>query len=197
MIWLILGAVVLASLFYMTKPFYMKASDQSFKDERRAYKRQIAELDKLISRDTGDRPALQAAKADLQRRLLANDDAGLKSKPPAAGFIAGFFVLFGFAALGLYATLGTPELAKFGILSAERGGADNLSLEQLVVKLESQLQQEPQNPQGWVIYARSLMQLQRYDHALEAYEHALKLTDNNQDLAAELARAKAHIEEQE
>lgn len=209
MIWLIIGILVLASLLYITKPLYTPNPKQDPATiEVEAYKRQITELDGRIKNETGDSDthALKIAKADLQRQILSTGTSKFEQKPPAPVFLASFFVIFGFAALGLYALLGRPELTQAGalqtpVLSADRAitqnaepqHENNLSLKQLVERLESKLQQDPQNPDGWILYARSLMNLKNYAGAIRAYENVLALTDNNPNVAEELASAKAYI----
>lgn len=47
-----------------------------------------------------------------------------------------------------------------------------------------------------MLYARSLMNLGRYDEAVTAYEKVLSLTNNNPNVAAELVDAKAFIVQQ-
>ncbi len=51
------------------------------------------------------------------------------------------------------------------------------SIEEMVAGLESRLRRHPDDVNGWIMLGRSQVVLNRYPRAVEAYEHAYKLTD--------------------
>jgi cytochrome c-type biogenesis protein CcmH len=65
---------------------------------------------------------------------------------------------------------------------------------QLIAQLEERLQGDSaDDPNGWVLYARSLMGLGRFEDALRAYDRVVALTDQNPDAVEERDRARAFV----
>ena len=207
MIWLLMGILVLAGLLFVTQPLYKKQAPQIVPNSEIAdYLEKIAQIDaQIIAGESGK--GLEIAKTKLQRGLLATQrqDAKIDTAPPAL-LLASLFVIFSFAGLGLYATLGRPELTKIGALqkpvlsapqalnqNADPNHDNNMSLEQLVERLAERLQADSENLDGWGLYARSLMNLGRYNQAVIAYEKVIKLSNNNPDALAEFEQAKSFI----
>lgn len=214
MIWLLMGILVLAVFLFVTKPLYTKSAPQMVQDaEVTDYLDEIARIDAQITNGTkdSDTSALQAAKLDLQRGLLASkgkpiaEDAG----PPPL-LLASLFVVFGFAAIGIYAMLGRPELTLAGALqtptlapaqalsqnesqNGEPQHDNNMSLDQLIVQLEEKLKGDGNTPDGWMLYARTLMNLGRYEEALAAYDNVVVLSENNPNVVSEREQAVAFI----
>lgn len=111
---------------------------------------------------------------------------------------------------GLYALIGRSDLTRPSapeniLANANNSGANNspanssavnpdaLSLEQLTLELEQRLTAQPEQPTGWLLYARSLLQLGRFDEGLEAYNVALEQTGGDENVAAELSRAREFV----
>lgn len=208
MIWLLAGAMALAALLYVTRPLYSKNTLDMKRDvEREDYALQIRKLDAEIERDDLTRPELERAKIDLQRRILKSG-TGVKGKNDGASavLLSSLFVIFSFATIGLYSVLGTPDMTANGTAqktdmsvpravsqSGEPQHENKMSLDQLVVQLEDKLRKNDSNPEGWMLYARSLMTLKRFDEALVAYKNVLILTDNNPSVVEEFESAQAFI----
>lgn len=212
MIWLIMGISVLAVLLFVAQPFYAKnapviEADSEVKD----YLAQIKDIDtRLENADKSDGvSALELAKIELQRQVLAKSEIG-KDSGPKTVLLSVLLIIFAFGTMGLYATLGRPELTKAAalqkpILSPAQAMVQDtqpdhenaMSLEDAVAGLEKKLAQDDQNPQGWVLYARSLMSMRRFDEAVGAYEKVLVLTDNNPNVQEEFDSAKAYIAQQQ
>ena len=197
MIWLIMGIFVLGVLLYVAKPLYAKdAPTLEIDSEVTDYLAQITDIDaRLKNADKStDVPALEIAKTELQRQVLAKTNAE-KDSGPQTLLLSIVFIAFSFGAMGLYATLGRPDLTKTQELTrnTDPQDANELTLEQAVAQLEQKLAKGDQNPQGWMLYARSLMSLGRYDDAIKAYEKVLSLTDNSQQVLEEFESAKTYI----
>jgi len=128
---------------------------------------------------------------------------------PATVWILLIFTVFLFGSLGVYSLNGRPDLAQTNVQqtpvlspqqalsqSATPEHDNEMSIEQLVGGLEEKLKANPNNPQGWVLYARSLMTLKRYDDAFSAYERVLELTENNPNIIDELRSAREFASQQ-
>lgn len=211
MIWLIMGIFVLAVLLYAAWPLYAKNAPAVETDsEVKDYLAQISDIDARLENagSSDDVSALELAKVELQRQVLGKSKAG-KDAGPQAILLSVLFIAFAFGAMGLYATVGRPELTKAAALQkpilapaqamvqdAEPDHENAMSLEDAVAGLEAKLKQDDKNPQGWILYARSLMSMRRFDDAVGAYEKVLLLTNNNPNVLEEFDSAKAYIAQQ-
>lgn len=210
MIWLIMGIIVLAVLLFVAQPLYAKKAPAAEVDsEVKDYLEQITDIDvRLKNAESDDISALELAKIELQRQVLAKTGTGQDAGAQTL-LLSVLFTAFAFGAMGLYATLGRPELTKSAALKkpvlspaqamvqgVEPDHESSLSLEDAVAGLEKKLAQDDQNPQGWILYARSLMSMGRFDDAVSAYEKVLLLTNNNPNVVEELQSAKAYIAQQ-
>ena len=77
------------------------------------------------------------------------------------------------AAFGLYRSLSNWSWEPAAVRMAA-GGAH--SIEEMVAGLESRLRRQPGDVEGWVMLGRSLVVLNRYPRAVEAYAQAYQLT---------------------
>ena len=67
----------------------------------------------------------------------------------------------------LYAVIGTPE--------GKSAGAEMASIEEMVAGLDQRLRENPDNLAGWKMLGRSYIELQRFDEAVAALEHAVQI----------------------
>ena len=90
------------------------------------------------------------------------------------------------AAMALYAALGNPR----GLNPRDRHPVPDEAAETMVGKLAERLRQQPDNPAGWLMLARSTKVLQRYAEAAEAFEHARALAWDDAETLAEWTEAR-------
>ena len=90
------------------------------------------------------------------------------------------------AVMALYAALGNPR----GLNPRDRNPVPNESAETMVGKLAERLKAEPDNPQGWLMLARSYKVLQRYAESADAWEHAKDLAWDDAEAMAEWTEAR-------
>ena len=76
-------------------------------------------------------------------------------------------------------------------LSAVADGFGAIRSEAALQELEAKMVKLPENPDGWMTLARSYTELQRYDDAVRAYEHLVKLVPNESQLWTNYADAMA------
>jgi len=205
MMWLGLGAMIVFVLLFTFLPLYRPKTPLFPKSaEVTHYVAQIAEIERQLDLEEGDKSALEAKRTELQRHLLKGAGHDIfDMSPPRTRLVSGLFVGFSLAAFGLYTALGTPEFSKASqpiltsnaAIPATKKPQDSYqaSLAELVTELEAKLKQRASDPEGWILYARSLMTLERYDEAFMAYERVLTLTDQNPEVVEELSRARAFV----
>lgn len=164
------------------------ASRSSF--DQAVYRDQLRELDRDIGRGLITPADADAARLEIQRRLLAVDQLPtaaprLSRSPILAGIV---FVVIAGGSVGSYLWLGTPGLPDepFSARTAEVDHANSpSSLQQATAALAARLKQNPSDAAGWLLYARSLSELNEWDQAADAYRHAIGLGQNGTDVAAE------------
>ena len=209
MIWFISGILVWLTLLYTLTPLLSRGqSTTDNQSDRQTYLEEIARIDAELA--VREDPDLQAQKIDFQRKLLATARKQDLDTSPVSGMVLNsIFLLMTFGAIGIYAVIGSPELSsRAGVAKAMAdAGAitspaardqddSRASLEELVRKLAVTVQDEnPNDPTGWTLLARSLMQLERFDDAFVAYERVLDLTDNDPDVVREYESAKRYAEQ--
>lgn len=146
----------------------------------------LGELERDCSNGTLSAADLTEAKEELQRQLL--DDTAATERVAADRFSRSsgivLAVLLPLLAVGLYALLGSPTAVLPGEVQTQRATAD---MEQLVVKLEKKLEQNPGNPEGWAMLARSYKSMGRWDDAERAFGRIGPDLNRNAELLAELA----------
>jgi len=117
-------------------------------------------------------------------------------RPPVrlvAGLSAAVLVL----AVAGYALTGSPSLITGTVPVAQAEGSPHQSgagaeeFEAAVERLAGKLKEQPDNAEGWVMLARSYLQMGRVADALPAFEKALALDGNNARLLVDYADALA------
>ncbi len=78
------------------------------------------------------------------------------------------------AAIGLYLAVGTP-VALDGVPKADAG----MSIDQAVAELKTHLTQKPDDLQGWMLLGQTYSVMHKAADARDAYDHALKLDQDN------------------
>jgi len=70
--------------------------------------------------------------------------------------------------------------------------ANSVDIDAMVAKLEAQLKANPNNAEGWMMLGRSYVTMQRFQSAVDAYQHAYDLT-NGQNIDAITGLAEALV----
>ncbi|MGY8958202.1 MAG: tetratricopeptide repeat protein, partial [Alphaproteobacteria bacterium] len=109
---------------------------------------------------------------------------------------ASIMVLAPAMAIGFYAWRGSPDIPgqPYVERGIERAAAntqrDNtMSLDAAATKLAGQLKENPENADGWMLLARTYMNIQRYGDAADAFGHALGLKSGDADLRSAYGEA--------
>jgi cytochrome c-type biogenesis protein CcmH len=157
------------------------------------YRDQMRELDADLAAGTLAPGEYEKAKSELEARVLQDvvtDDAAgpAPRRGRGAAIVAGVAVPV--LAIGLYTLVGTP--AALSPQAASRDGGHEVTEQQIVEmvgRLAAKLKQNPEDPEGWVMLARSYAVLGRFDDASQAYAQATTRIPNNAQLLADYADA--------
>ncbi|KJE36776.1 cytochrome C biogenesis protein [Thalassospira sp. HJ] len=231
-IWIVLGAITLLLAGFILWPILQsnraaKASDAadaspasemndgSPEDELSrdlaVYRDQLSEIDRDIERGVLSAEQADAARTEVQRRILAADQRikrqqsgepreQTSASAPIRTIAAGFIVLFIAGGFGLYLDLGSPEMPDRPIASrtdeinavrmAQDANQDRQSvLNRAVSDLSQKLLENPDDIRAWELLGASLMALGRPEEAQTAFLETVKRSGRDGDYLAMYAES--------
>lgn len=161
------------------------------------FRDQVAEMDADLHNGLLTPELYEQGKRELQARLLdevktteVGGSLRARGDPPKILAIA-LVVLLPLASVGLYLKLGNPNAF---LPQVAHGTADTLGTlrsEAALKTLEEKLAKNPQDPESWLLLARSYVELERYADAVKAFDKLTKLVPDEAQLWADYADAQA------
>lgn len=223
-IWIVLGALTAMVAGYVLWPILRNArsanadtnedrladmDEDELQRDLAVYRDQLAEIGRDIERGVLTGEQADAARTEVQRRILATDQRIAKrhQSGEAANRVSrlrpavAIFTLLLFAGgIGLYLDLGRPDLRDRPIASrtdeimAARQASDNdanrnAALNRAVQDLSNRLLENPEDLKGWELLGASLMALGRPEEAQTAYLEAVKQSGRDGDYLAMYAES--------
>ena len=231
-IWIVLGAITLLLAGFILWPIFggnRKAASDEASDVSSAsgledgspenelsrdlavYRDQLSEIDRDIERGVLSAEQADAARTEVQRRILAADQRIKKQQPtdtiqqtsankPVRAIAAGFIVLFIAGGFGLYLDLGNPTMPDRPITSrtdeinavrmAQTADEDRQSvLNRAVSDLSQRLLENPDDLRAWELLGASLMALGRPEEAQTAFLETVKRSGRDGDYLAMYAES--------
>lgn len=164
--------------------------------DRAVYRDQLAELDRDLARGLIGQREAQAAQVEIQRRLLATDASQKEAVAPRRGgsprLALAVTVLVAAGSAGLYLSLGSPALRDIPFAGRpaqpdiQMGDADakgpHVDLEAAAQQIEEKLKTDPNNREGWELYARTEAVTGNWKKSLAGYQHAIDLGAKGADI---------------
>ena len=185
---LLLGPLILRSRGSQARDAYNLA----------VYRDQLAEIDRDVERGILSPDEATAAKSEIARRILAlapSAEPGGSARAPLVVAAVAILAL-PFAAWTLYWDLGSPSLpdeplASRGAASAQtaQNGDPHVDIAGAIDKLTAHLQAHPDDLEGWLLLARSDLDLNRYADAVEAYRRAADLSGQKPEIVGDWGEA--------
>jgi cytochrome c-type biogenesis protein CcmH len=195
--WTIAAALLLLAMGMVAGPLWLKPARRSAvpsasQSNVEVLKAQLGQIDQDLLQGSIDRSQHQAARAEIQRRLLEEEDVA--SAPERAGSPRVTMLLLLAAvpllAVGLYGLLGTPAALSLQALPGH-GGNSPQDVEAMIAKLAQRMEKQPpgqvSDTEGWVMLGRSYAATQRYPEASRAFARALQLMPNDAQILADQA----------
>ncbi len=205
--WIFALLLLLVALAFILPPLLRKPTDvvDDRRDQNiRITREQLAELEAEYQQGGMDEDSYKVAKEELEDALYndledaedTSTDAAAQrySKLPAI-LVA---LLIPAIAVGLYLKYGEPRaIPESSVIVSQqashngkgKSGKSNLSLQEMLGKLEKKLKDDPDNFTGWVMLGRSYMVMNRPDDAVKAYQKAVALNDKQPAVLLQLADA--------
>ena len=201
--WIIVAAMTLAAVALLAPAFFRSRKDADLDRSRQNVaiaRERMKELQ--ADRDAGNlsEQTYTQALAELENTLA--DDLDTTVGEPTSSVKGGRWallliaVLVPVSALGLYWQIGSPGLIAVSGPGAQApssphadgAGMDEMPpVEELVAKLAAQLEENPNNPDGWYLLGRTYMSLQQYSEAAKSFERLLGLVGDEPTVLLSLA----------
>jgi cytochrome c-type biogenesis protein CcmH len=196
MIWalafLLGGAVVVALAWPLLRG--REAADDEAGRDLAVYRDQMAELARDQARGLIGAAEATAAHAEIARRMLAAERArsqAVSATRPAPAWSLAAVALVPFAALAIYATLGSPGLPARPAADPESPAAQAAAIRGMVERLAARLAQSPDDVEGWRRLARSRLVLGEVEAARQAAANAAIRAPQDVEVLLELAELHA------
>ncbi len=173
--------------------------------DRAVYRDQLAELARDLERGIVTPEQAEAARIEIERRLLATADdhepaasgsGGSRVDPITTVMLAGAVAA---GSVAVYLALGSPQVPDQPLASRDRSGAAVAAkgdaggeaaaqtardLAKSAESLQQKLKDKPDDAESWVLLARTQAILERWQDAAESYKRAIALTGGRPDIAA-------------
>jgi cytochrome c-type biogenesis protein CcmH len=185
-LWIIFASMTAAAMLAVLWPLGRgTAGAPAGGNDLRVYQDQLEEIGRDRSAGLIGQVEAEAARIEVSRRLLAAADAqpisGAPKESPAqslqrrrlAALVALIVVLI--LPLGLYLTLGSPNIPGQPAFARVNAQPNNQSIESLVSQVEAHLAKNPNDGPGWEVIAPVYLRLGRFDDAAMAWRKSLAL----------------------
>jgi cytochrome c-type biogenesis protein CcmH len=195
-LWFALALMTVAAIFAVLWPLARQPGKLRFGSDVVVYRDQLDEIARDRAAGLIEAGEAAAAEVEVSRRLIAAADAqasaSMSASSPASrrrAVAALALVMLPLGALGLYLALGSPSLPDqpLGPRLAEARG--NRSIEGLITQVEMQLQRNPDDVRGWQVIAPIYLRLGRFEDAVKARRHVLRLSGQSAENLAALGEA--------
>jgi cytochrome c-type biogenesis protein CcmH len=197
--WILCAALLLVALVFVVWPLWRKSakSNEVLRDAANLeiLRDQSVELDADLKNSLLSQESYEQGRHELQVRLLdevkSTDAPVIVPRSPARVLAMVLVVLIPLCSVMLYLKLGNSG----AMLPQEQHAANEefgvLRSEAALQELEAKLLKMPENPDGWLVLARSYSEMQRFPEAVRAYEQLVKLVPNESQLWTNYADALA------
>ncbi|WP_096704647.1 c-type cytochrome biogenesis protein CcmI [Magnetospirillum sp. 15-1] len=197
MIWIVFAAMVVLALLVLLRPLLATSAATAARSEYdlMVYKDQLGEIVRDVERGLLSPAQADAARTEIQRRMLAaaDGDKGAKATIAKAGKTAPILVglLLPLLAVLVYLPLGAPELPDRPYAGRAAQIAEMqekaATIQAMVTRLAERLKQDPSDGKGWAMLGRSYRALGLADEAKDAYRNAITLLPGDAQTRIELA----------
>lgn len=193
---LFIGIAALLTLLvvaWMVRPLLRQSTQSGISSEKlnaAIHRDQLQALQADLARGAISQQDFETTRDELQLRLL--EDTQSVAAPSGHGKI-GFWtpkrtasvvaLSLPLLALALYLKLGTPA----AINPVEQARIQGHQMQEMIDALAAKLKDNPDNPKGWVMLARSYKAMGRFEEARSAYEKAGDIVTSDPDLLVDYA----------
>ena len=210
LLWIGFALLAVVAVAFVVWPLMWSGSAASQEDTRgrsnvELYRQHLDEWSQSLTRGDIDAEQFQQLKLEADRALLEDSDGPSATAAGAGGRFSANTALLAVAAavpvvaLVLYLQLGASEDWAIEQLAIEHQrqtltarsageGLDRERAQALATRLQRRLEARPDNLQNWFLLARTSLELQDYQGAINAYRAIVERDDSASRVLAELAQ---------
>ena len=187
-LWLIFALMTVAAVCAVLWPLGRRRDVTGGGSDRLVYQDQLLEIERDRAAGLIGVAEAESARVEISRRLLAAADAesSAQAAPSAQQFAfrhraaaVTAAVLLPVVGLGLYATLGSPDIPTQSAFARVDTRIGSQSIGSLVGQVEAHLATNPNDGAGWEVLAPVYMRLGRFNDAAEAWRKTIALNGDN------------------
>lgn len=193
-----------AMLFVLPPLLRPVAAKRSVASPMEAYRDQRAQIDADLAQGLLLPSQHAQALEELQARVVeevgdVEEPAPVRHTPQSTAFIVAVALLIPSGALALYGILGTPAALRGGDAAVAANGEASPhaltqdQMEAMVEGLAEKLRQNPKDPAGWHMLARSYVAFNRLPEAAVAYDQANTQSPNDPQILSDYADVLAMV----
>lgn len=190
--WVISALLVACALAFLLVPLLRKTGGRAIVTRDAinvsVYRDQLRELDADLASGAISRESHADALRDIERRILedtAGERGGVTRTSGGRRAAVAAALSVPVLAVALYAFVGTPQA--FLPEADTPHTVDASQVEAMVERLAQRMRENPDDPQGWVMLARSYAVMERFPEAAKAYAAAIERVPNDAQLLADYA----------
>lgn len=189
--WVIMAVLAIAVIGVLLWPLFKTPAAVQ---DRAAYdmtifQDQLKEVDRDIERGVLTPTEADAARLEIQRRILAADKApaethaagSRRTRMIAAAVVA---VVVPVIAAGIYLKVGTPGLMGGVSEDAAREAAQNAEINRMITELAAKVEKDPKDVDSAALLARSYAMTGQFPEAVNAFKHLLVLDPSSVNFAS-------------
>jgi len=197
--WLLITLMIVLSLVFALRPLLFRNIRQSSKDDQAhisVYRSRLSEL--AANKETG---VITSTQADSMRKELEQNFLQIIENQPDNkditeennssmqrwGTVAIIAVVTPIVAISLYLLIGSPNAINPAKEAQHTQSEQQHSIIDMVTQLESRLELEPNDVEGWNMLARSHMTLHNYEKAAIAMQRLYELVGDQADVLVRYA----------
>ncbi|OGS92077.1 MAG: c-type cytochrome biogenesis protein CcmI [Gallionellales bacterium GWA2_59_43] len=197
--WIVCAVLLVIALLFLVLPLWRASANNNdvLRDAANLeiLRDQAAEMEKDLQNGLLTQEAFEQGKRELQARLLDEvKTTGQTEKlahNPARKLAVVLALLLPLFAVPFYFVVGNSKALLPQEELAVADGFGVIRSEAALQELEKKMERLPENPDGWLMLARSYVEMQRYPDAVRAYANLVKLVPNEPQLWTDYADATA------
>jgi len=195
-LWFALALMTAAAIFAVLWPLARRAGKERSGSDLEVYRDQLDEIAR--DRAAGLIPEAEAAAAEVEvsRRLIAAADAQGASDTSAVSaplrrraVAVAALIALPLCTAGLYLALGSPSLPDQPLAERVAAARGDQSVEGLIAQVETHLRNNPDDARGWEVIAPIYLRLGRFEDAVKALRHVLRLSGASAEREVALGEA--------
>jgi cytochrome c-type biogenesis protein CcmH len=202
MLWFALALMTAAAIFAVLWPLARRTSQLRSGSDVAVYRDQLDEIERDRAAGLIEEPEAAGAQVEVSRRLIAAVDA--QAAPSSAPTVAAMtlattwrrravavvaLVALPIGAAGFYLLIGSPLLPDQPLAPRLAQAPNTQSMDDVIARVESHLQQNPNDGRGWEVIAPIYTRLGRFEDAVTARRNSLRLNGDSAPRVAGLGEA--------